>query len=155
MFVLKVFIGVISILTAVKIGKNKADAKKECYFYFQNMLFLCDKIISDLSYKKSNLYEILNYKYSSNEFIKTVNSFIKRNPLYVPEFLSFEESMFVQNYFSSLGTLDSNTQIKNLEAFKDEIKKIYNEKYQDFKKYYTLFMKLGFVSGLTLFILVI
>ena len=119
------------------------------------MLFLCDKIISDLSYKKSNLYEILNYKYSSNEFIKTVNSFIKRNPLYVPEFLSFEESMFVQNYFSSLGTLDSNTQIKNLEAFKDEIKKIYNEKYQDFKKYYTLFMKLGFVSGLTLFILVI
>ena len=155
MFILKVFVGVLSIIFAVKIGKDKASNDKEEYLYFKGLVNLCDRFLSDLSYKKSTIDSVLNDNFNSKELNETINSFLNKSYLYLPSFLNGEERFLLCELFSVIGKSDSNAQIESLTAFKKEINKISIEKYEKYKKFNLLFVKLGFLSGLLIFILVI
>ena len=155
MFVLKLLIGISSIIFSVKIGVDLAKKDKNTYQFFNSLINLCDKIISDLSYKKSNIDSLLSTKFQSIELNDMLNNYVKNKKLVLPSFVSIDERFLIEDIFSSLGKVDSASQIKNLEAYKIELIKITNEKYVKYKKFNTLFIKLGFISGLLVFILVI
>ena len=73
MFILKVFVGVLSIIFAVKIGKDKASNDKEEYLYFNGLVNLCDRFLSDLSYKKSTIDSVLKDNFNSKELTRVSN----------------------------------------------------------------------------------
>ena len=155
MFVLKLLIGILSIVISVKIGADKAKKDKSAYDYFNGLVNLCDKILSDLSYKKSNIDKLLSIKLQSKDLNDTLNYYLKSNELKFPDYISVDERFLIEDIFNSLGKVDSLSQIKNLEASKIELIKITKEKYEKYKKFNTLFIKLGFISGLLVFVLVI
>lgn len=155
MFVLKLLIGIFSIVVSVKIGIDLAQKDKNAYLFFNGLVSLCDKILSDLSYKKSNIDKLLAGKFQSSDLNVLLNSYLKNKKLILPNYLSVEEKFLIEDIFSTLGKVDTLSQIKNLEAFKTELIKITKEKYEKYKKFNTLFIKLGFIGGLLVFILVI
>lgn len=155
MFILKLLVGVLSIIVAVKIGKDKAEKDKNEYLYFNSLVVLCDKILSDLSYKKSKINELLSIKFNSSELNETLNSYLKGKNVELPVFLNEEEQFLVIDMLNTLGKSDTVAQIHSVNAFKNEFIKISNDKFTKYKKYNALFMKLGFISGLLIFILVI
>ncbi len=155
MFVLKLLVGILSIILAVKIGADFALKDKKVYEFFNSLINLCDKIIADLNYKKSNIKVILSNKFQSNDLNLLLKKFVKEKKLEFPNYLLKEEVFLIEDLFASLGKADTNSQILSVEAFKVELKKIAKEKYEKYKKYNTLFVKLGFISGLLIFIMVI
>ncbi|MBR2377369.1 MAG: hypothetical protein IKA85_06360 [Clostridia bacterium] len=154
MFVLKLIIGIGAIVLAVKIAKDKSDVIKNEYLYFNGLVNFCDKVLSDLSFKKSKLEYLLNLEFNSKDLNLTLSTF-KNEKIIFPAYLSKDEEYLIIDFLTTLGKSDVESQIKNVIAFKKEFIKISNEKYERYTKTNKLFVKLGFVSGLLIFILVI
>ena len=154
MFVLKLIIGIGAIVLAVKIAKDKSDVIKNEYLYFNGLVNFCDKVLSDLSFKKSKLEYLLTLEFNSKDLNLTLSTF-KNEKIIFPAYLSKDEEYLIIDFLTSLGKSDVESQIKNVIAFKKEFIKISNEKYERYTKTNKLFVKLGFVSGLLIFILVI
>ena len=154
MFVLKLIIGIGAIVLAVKIAKDKSDVIKNEYLYFNGLVNFCDKVLSDLSYKKSKLERLLTLEFNSKDLNLTLSTF-KNEKIIFPAFLSKDEEYLIMDFLTTLGKSDVESQIKNVIAFKKEFIKICNVKYERYTKTNKLFVKLGFVSGLLIFILVI
>ena len=155
MFMLKLLIGISAIIISVKIGIDRASKNKRIYYFFNSVEITCDKFISDISYKKSNVNSVLKGKYPSNEYNLLIDNFTKNNKLVLPNFLSIEEKLLIEDMFNSLGKMDSEAQTKYILSIKNQIKKISNEKLLNYKKFYNLSIKLGFIFGLFIFIMVI
>lgn len=154
MFILKLIIGIGAIVLAVKIAKDKSDVIKNEYLYFNGLVNFCDKVLSDLSFKKSKLEYLLTLEFNSKDLNLTLSTY-KNEKIIFPAYLSKDEEYFIIDFLTSLGKSDVESQIKNVIAFKKEFIKISNEKYERYTKTNNLFVKLGFVSGLLIFILVI
>ena len=154
MFVLKLIIGIGAIVIAVKIAKDKSDVIKNEYLYFNGLVNFCDKVLSDLSFKKSKLEYLLTLEFNSKDLNLTLSTF-KNEKIIFPAYLNKDEEFLIIDFLTSLGKSDVESQIKNVIAFKKEFIKISNEKYERYTKTNKLFVKLGFVSGLLIFILVI
>ena len=155
MFALKLIVGVLSIVFSCKIGVDKAYKHKKTYYFFESANMFCNAFLSDLLYKRSNLKEIIKIKYTSIEFEDSIKNFVINSKINLPNFLSLEEKTLFEGFLNSLGKYDTDSQIKIVEGYRDSFLKISNEKFLTFKKFYTLFIKLGFIFGLTIFILVI
>ena len=70
-------------------------------------------------------------------------------------FLKKEEMGFLEDYFQMLGKGDSSSQKAYFSAMKDEIQKRYALAENEYKKYGDLYIKLGFLCGLFLLILIV
>ena len=155
MFVLKVFLGITIIILSVKIGVDKANKYKKIYYFWQSLVLMCDKFLVELLYKKANISSLKNCKYPFEGFNELLKNFFDNKKISLPNFLSKEESILVYEFFNSIGKTDTNSQIKEIESFKNQFLKISIDKNSFFKKYYTVSIKLGFICGLGLFIMVI
>ena len=69
--------------------------------------------------------------------------------------LKEKESMEVQKFFGSLGSLDSDTQVFELETYQEKFERIAQETAEKRSKYSALYIKLGFFIGLAAGILLL
>lgn len=70
-------------------------------------------------------------------------------------FLKKDEKSFVADYLQSLGKADSSSQKAYFSSVKDTLGKLYTEATENCKKYGDLYIKLGFLCGLLILILII
>ena len=156
MLYLRLSIGVVFILLSTKIGKNKGDKYKCSVLFYESALSFCSVFKSDLLYKKSKLNDFLDFEYSSIEFKIVLENYINNQEnSYWPEFLSANERLEFDNFFLSLGKTDSLSQIEVINAYKNKFELKLEDKRLQYKKYYTLTTKLGFIVGLGLMIMVL
>ena len=71
------------------------------------------------------------------------------------EFLKGEDKSLVEDYFKMLGKGDSASQKTYFSAAKEGITKLYSDAENEYKKYGDLYIKLGFLCGLLILILII
>ena len=71
------------------------------------------------------------------------------------EFLKDEDKNFIQDYFKMLGKGDSVSQKTYFSAVKDGLAKLCADAEREYKKYGDLYVKLGFLCGLLILILII
>ena len=156
MLYLRLSIGVIFILLCTKIGKNKANKYKFSCSFYESLLSFCNLFKSNLLYKKSSLEDFLNFNYSSVDFKNLLNYYvINQEILEYPVYLSDEEQLELYNFLFSLGKTDSTSQIESIVAYKIRFTIKLAEKSAEYKKYYNLSSKLGFVIGLAFMIMVV
>lgn len=156
MLYLRLSIGVVFILLSTKIGKNKGDKYKCSLLFYESAISFCSNFKSNLLYKKSNLNDFIDFEYSSIEFKVVLENYINNQEISCyPEYLSANERLEFDNFFLSLGKTDSLSQIEVINAYKDKFQLKLEDKRVQYKKYYTLTTKLGFVIGLWLMIMVL
>ncbi len=71
------------------------------------------------------------------------------------EFLKNEDKSLIEDYFKMLGKGDSASQKTYFSAAKEQLAKFYAEAENEYKKYGDLYVKLGFLCGLLILILII
>ena len=156
MLYLRLAIGVVFIVLCTKIGKNKGNKYKNCCDFYESCLSFCNAFKSDLLYKKSKLEDFLKLQYLSLDFKEMLENYLINQEIDCNfEYLTNEEMCEVYNFLSALGKTDTLSQIEVVDAYKNKFNIKLNEKKSEFKKYYTLTTKLGFVIGLGFMIMVI
>lgn len=156
MWYLRLIIGVVFIVLGTKLGKNKGLKYKNAYNFWSSVVSFCNDLNSDLLYKKSNLNEFLNKNYLSSDFTFLLNEYIKNGKINdFPEYFSNDDKLEFVNFLSSIGKSDSLSQMQILDAYKSKFAVKLAEKDTEFKKFYSVSLKLGFAIGLGFMIMVI
>jgi len=134
--------------------------------FFSQFREFNERYISEMSYYRRPILEFFSkysYKGEFNFFLEDYVCTIKKgqtsftklleNPDY--DFLKKEEIALIGDYFSMLGKGDSISQKGYFSSVKEDLKTLETEAVQTSKKYGDLYIKLGFLCGLFILILII
>ena len=132
--------------------------------FFSQFVLFNERFLSELAYFRRPIREfIFAYSYQG-EFFQFLEESFSQNALVSFQsvlntnaytFLSAEDKALVDNYFSMLGKADSMAQKAYFSSVKDVLKKAEADAISESKKYGDLYVKMGFLLGLLILILII
>jgi len=127
--------------------------KNRCVFY-KNLIDFLNIYENEISFNKNNIYSILE----NHSFGKVLDHFLKGylncNIIY-PKYILETETKEINNLLDSLGKKDIDGEIQNIKNFKLKFEHFYKSCSDDYKKKGKLSLKLSFVLGLIVTILLI
>ncbi len=155
---MNIIIGLVALFSCTYFGFNfskKFTSRKTFYFDFNEF----NKIIkNEINYSQNTLYSILkNNTNTDSDFYKVLKNVILSKEKFTSnqKYLESDELSYFKSYIEKVGSGDKFSQIK----FIDNAYEYVNEKYkiasEDEKKYKKLYIKLGFLVGLIIFIVLI
>ncbi len=155
MFIVKLVVGILSVITCCKISLNKSNTAKNAYTFFESLRITCENLLCEFSYKKRPIKYALNKNYTSDDYVKFLSNFVKFNKREYPCYLSNDEIVKIDAFFNEIGKSDTDSQKTMILAYKNEFNSIASEKRKRFIKTNDVTMKVGFSVGVMLFIMVI
>ncbi|MBQ6979163.1 MAG: hypothetical protein IJQ07_00790 [Clostridia bacterium] len=127
--------------------------------FWEDFSFWHKKIKSEISFSQRSILEIFNNFEDLNKselFLSVAKDYVKNQKTTTKlNFLRKEEKEFINKYFVSLGTMDRDSQLKYLESLETELNAFSLNADSKNKKYRPLYVKMGFLIGLVVFILAI
>ena len=155
MFLVKLIVGALCVITCVKIAKSKAESLKITSNFWQALIDFCNAMVIDLSYKKSTLKELFSKDYNCNDFNNFLKKYEYSGDFEFPSYVLEDEKMLISSFFSYLGKSDSEAQKQYLLAKQTEFVSILHKKMKYQNKFYSVILTVGFSVGLMLFVMVI
>ncbi len=126
--------------------------------FFSDFLQFNIEVKTEISFRENTLINLIDkYKNIESEFhIQIRNFFLKKENVCLNKkiFKDTDETLLL-NYLSNLGTTEKASQLKFIESIEDKIKTNAESSKLDEEKYKKLYIKLGFLSGLILFIIML
>ena len=134
-------------------------------FYIQFSIFN-ERFITELSYFRRPIMQFIHSYAYKGEFLYFLTEYLSLNDKTnthlqsivdnaVFYFLTSDEKAMLINYFSMLGKGDSHSQKSYFSSIKDFLNKAENQAIENCKKYETLYLKLGFLFGVLIIILIL
>ena len=155
---MKIFLGILVILFSTFIGyilSKKYTKLKNFYCNFDNF----NKMLkTEIAFSQKTLKEIIDEKYSiNNDFLFSFKLYLenKENFCLNINYLSSDEKAFLLEYFENIGKTEKGSQLEFLKKAEERLSTFYKNAIELDKKYKTLYIKLGFLIGLIIFILII
>ena len=150
-----VVLAFIPIISAV-IGYLISAGYKESSDFWDSFLTWHKKIKSEIAFSQSSLTEIFAIDDKTDAFLCAAKEYLSNNEVSDKlSFLSKEEKSFLEKYLTRLGTTDKDSQLDFLNSMENELNSFRNSAEMKHKKMRPLYVKLGFLLGLIVFILVV
>ncbi len=138
-------------VTIFKIISFKYVNKKCFYEDFMNFISLME---NEVNYSQNSIAFVFNnfdkrrsfYNYATQKFYKNE---------YKNKIMSETEKADFDNFFENLGILDKNTQKEMLLYAKNSVSKSYEKAKSEELKYSPMYFKLGILTGIAIFIILI
>lgn len=158
----KLLIVALSIVTCSMIGlmlhKNSLQKVK----YYESLIAFINTLTSEIKFRQSSLKVVIqefikNNNTSLNVHLQEFYNFLQgeTSTLILSKKLKQEETETIANFFSTLGTCDDTTQLFELENYKSKFEAIYLDKETKHKKFGGLYLKLSFLCGIAIGVLII
>lgn len=155
MFILKLGVGVACIYLCCKIAITKASVVKENYLFWESAVSLCNYLLQEFSYKKRPLLGFGDKNYTSSDFKILLNCFLNNKEVNYPKYLSDCEIVKLTTFFNEIGKSDSETQKIAINSYKNDFESILIDKKAEYKKTYSVTLKVGFSMGIMMLVMVI
>jgi stage III sporulation protein AB len=155
---MKLFIGILLIVLSTIVGYLFSLKYSERRVFFEDFNCLVTSLKNEINFTQRPVIDVINGCLNKNSDVLLVyNSFLIDKTDYTSnlKYLSFNEKKFVFNFLSSIGVGDSSSQIKIVDVAVEQSNSFLRQAVDDEKKYKTLFLKLGILAGITLFVLFI
>ena len=163
---LKFLLGICVVAFSSFCGYIFAKKYKKRKDFFTQMSYFNEKFLNEVAYYKRPLSEFFHLHSRKDEFGAFSkffldglgNSDLRSNcQKYLNELACFsmDEIEFILGYFFSLGKEDSNAQAKYFTAIKSALVEYMGRAKEDYNRYGNLYVKLGFLCGLTILILIV
>lgn len=133
--------------------------------FFADMTLLMDKLKLDIKFSKEKVGDIVkNFNPFSKHFkllcdnfvgILEVGKFDEQQLFDGINFLKLEEKNTLQAFFKSLGRFDIENQTNQINSFLEEVKKYQISASADKDKYSSLFIKIGFIIGVLIALIIV
>ena len=152
---MKVLLGIILVCLSTLLGyilAGKFAFRKQFYDDYCNFNNIFKQ---EISFRQTTLVSLVKNK-NSGDFYCVLRNYVQDNEfVFNKTYLKKDEIEFFHNYLKTLGTGDKNTQIEFIDRTNIVILEKQKKCVEDEKKYKALYVKLGFLFGLILFILVL
>ncbi len=155
MSVLKLCLGVALLILSTIIARQYASKFKQKFEYYSSLVTMLNSINAELIYTKRLIQEAVNVEYTSKDFAKTVNSVYFEGEPTFPKYLTKQEIEKLKLTFGSLGKGDANAQKLVVSGYLQEFGDITRELNCKYKKNYQTIIKVGFLIGMMLLLMVI
>lgn len=146
-----------SVIVAITTYAGYAVSKKYYYkrkfyqsFYDFNLIMR-----SEIAYGKNTVKTIIKQNDDGEEFYRNLKEFINNEEYKKVEYFNASENDFVRNYFNTIGEGDAVSQTKFVDGTEGRLKKYLEDACANEKKYKTLYIKLGFMVGLIIMIILL
>ena len=155
---MKIFFGILIIVLSTIIGYlfSLKYTERRCFFEdFNSVVF---KLKNEITFTQRPVIDVINSTVKNDSDILIIyNSFVQNKINYTDnlKYLSSNEKNFVFDFLSSIGIGDVTSQSKLVDVAISESSSFLKQAIDDEKKYKTLFIKLGLLIGVTLFVLII
>ena len=113
------------------------------------------KIKNEIAFTQNTLPEILASNGEKDVFLLKAQEFLSCGVCSEIKYLSSEENEFLVKYLQNLGTTDKTSQLDFLNSVEADILQYSSNADNKHKKYRPLYIKLGFLFGLIIFILLV
>ena len=129
--------------------------------YYEGLIDFIGFVSGEIKFRKNSVKQICSDFLSQKQtpFSKNLSEFassdIPHNMVLSKGVLKKTELEQVRLFLLSLGTLDSETQTLDLELQKEKFASIYEKKAKSKTQYSSMFVKLGFLAGLALGIIIL
>ncbi len=162
---MNIILGFIALAACTFVGylySTKYSSKKN---FYQSFVFFNSRLLSEVSFakkpiiailaekddKNDNFYNILKERFKNNEMTNsTQNEYLEKL-----KFLSQDEKNVVYEYLGNIGGSDRASQLLYLQTVEKQIKERLLESTEEEKKYKSLYVKMGFLIGLAVFIIIL
>lgn len=147
---LVIFIGVSYIGISLSINYSKRER------FFNELISFCNVLFNNIKFNKSKLKVVIkenldNYKTELKDYLQ---NYLENKEVKISLLTEYENSK-VNEFFVSIGKLDSFGELNNIENYKIIFNEFYNDCKLNNKKYGNLYSKLGVIFALILVILFI
>lgn len=155
---MKIFFGVLSVFLCVAVAYKMSDKYIERRKFYESFNDFNKKLKNEVYFTRKTIVSVLEENQNKNDFFyKSVREYYHNNKKRIRNIKVFseEESDFFNKYLDVLGVSDGISQINHIEAAENYISEKLNQSIENEKKYRSLYIKLGFLLGLLIFILII
>lgn len=155
---MKIFIGVLLIIFSTILGyalSQKYTKIKKFYHSFDSF----NKLLkTEIAFSQKTIKEIVNQKKVDNDdFLINFVAYLEDKEKFNLKisYISSDERNFVIDYYENIGKTEKSSQLDFLKKTEESLS-VYHKNAVDLeKKYKSLYIKLGFLIGLIIFILII
>ena len=150
---MRLFFGIICcfICTVFGIVLSEKYAKR-CKF-FKDFSCFNKRLISEVSFGQKRLSEIIEDFSPEGDFKTSISKF--SSDVVLPEYLKADEKALFADYVNGVGKKDKETQLKELNELNVKLSGLSDLSEIELKKYRPLYIKLGFLTGIAILIMVI
>ncbi len=162
----KVVLGILIVCFTTFCGHTLAKKYRQRKDFFRQLNGLNERFLSEISYFKRPLKEFLGGYPLTGEFSELIEEYAqylesgKQEEIYSSDFaeisfLTADEKSFVRDYFLTLGRGDSASQKAYFSSVKSTLTGYKNGSEEACKRYGDLYIKLGFLFGLAVLVLIV
>lgn len=126
--------------------------------FFYNLNLFNERLVNEVSYTKIPLPSFVEKYDFGGDFKKMLDEKKAKDfqfENYEISYLSEDEKKFMADYFRMIGNSDAASQRTYLSAVRSEVEDKRKACEETYKKYFSLYLKLGFLAGLILVILIV
>ena len=153
---MRLFLGIVLLLLSLFIGyclSGKYYFRRIFYTDFYNFNTLFGQ---EIAFKQTTLVNLINNQSNNTDFYFLIkNKVLTESNEFCITYLTAQEKNFVYEYLEKIGKFDKNTQLEYLKNVSGIILEKQQNSIIDEKKYKTLYIKLSFLIGLILLIVVL
>lgn len=143
-------------LLGIFVGKIASKSIKTKCDYLIDLVDLCESLLSDIKFTKNGIrYVFENFNYKSDDLKNNVKSYLKTKKFISSIKFNSKNKQIIEEVFNCLGTYDDIRQYELLLDKKETLDKVAKESKEKLSKEYSAFIKLGFLGGLCVGVLMI
>ena len=162
----KFLLGILVVAFGSFCGRFLAKKYRQRKLFFSQLCAFNERFLTEISYYRRPIREFAIENSYHGEFNELIEEFLEnmetasptdRNLLGIADyvFLNEEEKKMIEDYFLMLGKGDSSSQKGYFSSIKDSLSKRASVATEECKRYGDLYLKIGFLCGLLVLILII
>lgn len=153
---MNIFLGLILLIISTFIGYVLSCKFSDRQAFYLDFASFNKKLKQEVAFKQSTILSLINQLNEDSDFNLSIKSFFIKNELsFDKKYLTEEEKNYFFDYIKELGKTEKSFQIEYLNATNEMLILKQKESEEDVKKYKKLYIKIGFLIGLILLILVL
>ncbi len=154
---MKIILGIIIMILCVVIGYFYSKKYQERKKYFEDFKNFNGRVKNEVNFSQTSLISIVKSISTDTAFNSYVHGYFidKNDSIDKLKFFNEHERTFVSDYMKNIGQGDKNSQSQFLESSEKQIEKYLDDAIEEDKKYRPLCIKLGFLFGLIILIILL
>lgn len=153
---MRLLLGIILLLFCMFVGYCLSNKYYFRRVFYSDFITFNTILTQEIAFKHTTIINIIKNQDKNTDFYCLLNKHINGEKVQIDShYLTIDEKNFTYEYLDKIGRFDKNTQLEYLKNVNNMILDKQKDSILDEKKYKTLYIKLSFLIGLILLIIVL